>query len=199
MMARNKNITAVSQHKRRIQLLVGQLALRHRHLQVARVPLPLRVLLPPQVLLLHLDRLLPHTQEQPTQDPLPLATPEPAPIQDLLVSPRPTPAQAATLGLHSLPAVLATLDHSPASPSLAAVFLLTSPPPLDFLTQVVATVDTAAVATAATAAADLAATAVTVVTAAVATAATAVVDLAATAVVQAMTTLGTLLSHKSCP
>merc|ERR1711988_1278668 len=114
MMARNKNITAVSQHKRRIQLLVGQLALRHRHLQVARVPLPLRVLLPqvlpplqvlppPQVLLLHLDRLLPHTQEQPTQDPLPLATPEPAPIQDLLVSPRPTPAQAATLGLHSLP------------------------------------------------------------------------------------------------
>merc|ERR1711988_1265705 len=183
MMARNKNITAVSQHKRRIQLLVGQLALRHRHLQVARVPLPLRVLLPlqvhppPQVLLLHLDRLLPHTQEQPTRDPLPLATPEPAPIQDLLVSPRPTPAQAATLGLHSLPAVLATLDHSPASPSLAAGFLLTSPPPLDFLTLVVATVDTAAVAAAATAAADL----------------------AATAVVQAMTTLGTLLSHKSCP
>merc|ERR1711988_1219045 len=164
-------------------------------------PLATRILLPPtpetptlQLLTLEMIILLvltQVTQEQPTQDPLPLATPEPAPIQDLLVSPRPTPAQAATLGLHSLPAVLATLDHSPASPSLAAVFLLTSPPPLDFLTQVVATVDTAAVATAATA--------VTVVTAAVATAATAVVDLAATAVVQAMTTLGTLLSHKSCP
>merc|ERR1711988_1500273 len=125
MMARNKNITAVSQHKRRIQLLVGQLALRHRHLQVARVPLPLRVLLPllahplpqvlpplqvlppPQVLLLHLDRLLPHTQVTLTRL---LAIPTPR-ILTLEILTLPT----LTLEIPTLPRIL--LTHTPAIPT----------------------------------------------------------------------------------